>query len=324
MDTKKTIISTGTTQISNNRLSPADGGRPGGGSPRGAVSGITALFASAAIFFAALTAFAPCGAEAAMTSCQHCKKQVDDANSVCPYCLGDMNVPAVSIPPANKGAKKYDPATPSQTTILKAGRGRNSSLASSLAAQAGGAETLVTEQQMRVYLEDTLLKRFHNDHSNQRIKVENVKRDAEESSKFKVIGTAFNAGNRPLNTVGRFIEILDEQPAIMQSYLNHAAKVDINDPTLVSYTITIKIDPLNKAFSQSPKASQPIDFTFVVPPSQSENVTVKILKINADSESVLYNMQNKAGDKVTLSLIAEAGMKVVVMIDEKTVYEKKY
>jgi hypothetical protein len=35
-------------------------------------------------------------------------------------------------------------------------------------------------------------------------------------------------------------------------------------------------------------------------------------------------MQNKAGDKVTLNLIAEAGMKIVVMIDDKTVYEKNY
>ena len=31
---------------------------------------------------------------AAMTACQHCKKIVDDQNSVCPYCLGDLGAPA--------------------------------------------------------------------------------------------------------------------------------------------------------------------------------------------------------------------------------------
>ena len=310
MDTRNLIISTKTTLSSSNSAAAEMSGRATSDS-----SPFFAQLAAAILIAFAVVSLAASAVFAAMTSCQHCQKQVDDANSVCPYCLGDLSVPAVNLPPANKNVKKAGSGQSLKTSIIQAGnrRGANDEQA-----------VLITEQQLKVFLEDTLLKRFHANHANQIVKIENIRRDAEDGVKFKVVGTAFNSSNKPLNTVGKFIEILDEQAAIVQANLNHAAKVDINDPTTVSYTLTLKIDPKNSAFSNSPKAAQPLDFTFVVPPSQSDNVTVKILKINADSESILYNMQNKAGDKVTLNLIAEAGMKIVVMIDDKTVYEKNY
>ncbi len=310
MDTRNLIISTKTTPNSSNSTASATaGGKTSAKRPLSARLAAALLIALAAVWFAAPAVFA------AMISCQHCKKQVDESNSVCPYCLGDLSVPAVNLPAADKNVKKTGAGQSFSTKIIKAGRKHETDAAQTV---------LITEQQLKVFLEDTLLKRFHANHANQTIKIENIRRDAEDGVKFKVVGTAYNSGNKPLNTVGKFIENLDEQAAIAQANLNHAAKVDINDPTTVSYTLTLKIDPKNAVFSNSPKAAQPLDFTFIVPPSQSENVTVKILKINADSESILYNMQNKAGDKVTLNLIAEAGMKIVVMIDEKTVYEKNY
>ncbi len=183
---------------------------------------------------------------------------------------------------------------------------------------------LVTEQQVRLYLENVILKYFHNNFSGQKITLEKITRDEFDPSLFKIVGTAYSSTNRPLNTVAKFIETLEEACPINRVDLNHAAKVDIDNPTLVNYTITLKIAPADKNFSSSPAASQPIEFAFVVPPSKSETVNVKILKINADSDSVLYDMSNKAGDKVTLNLIAEGGMKIVVMIDDKKVYEKNY
>ncbi len=34
---------------------------------------------------------------AAMIKCHHCKKSVDEVNTVCPYCLGDLNVPEMDM-----------------------------------------------------------------------------------------------------------------------------------------------------------------------------------------------------------------------------------
>jgi hypothetical protein len=256
---------------------------------------------------------------AAMTACQHCKKQVDEVNTVCPYCLGDLRVPAAEDPAApdkkkrdnKKGAKivNFNAAADEIENAMRDGK---------------AAKPLVTEQQVKVYLEGVILKHFHNNFAGQKITLEKIKRDESDPSLFKIVGTAYSSANRPLNTVAKFIETLIDAFPIYRADLNHAAKVDIDNPTLVNYTITLKIDPADKSFSSSPAASQPLDFTFVVPPSKSETVNVKILKINADSNSVLYDMRNKAGDKVTLNLIAEGGMKVVVMIDDKKVYEKNY
>ena len=247
---------------------------------------------------------------AAMTACQHCKKIVDDQNSVCPYCLGDLGAPAVTASPSN---------------VKGASGGREAATAPSGEERAAGGESvIITEQQVKAFLEDPVLKSFHSNYAGQKITLENVRRDDSNNDKFKITGTAFNSRNKPLDTVGKLISLLDEQAVVMQTYLNHAAKVDINDPTLVNYTITLKIDPKSKVFSKLASASQPLEFTFMVPPSKTETVNVKILKINADSESVLYDMQNKSGDKVSLNLIAEGGMRIVVMIDGKVAYEKKY
>ncbi|HOT76536.1 MAG TPA: hypothetical protein PK467_12155 [Candidatus Wallbacteria bacterium] len=262
-----------------------------------------------AVFAAVVLMAAPLWA--AMTACQHCKKNVDDQNSVCPYCLGDLSAPAV---------------TGSQAANVKSGA-RSSAAADAAAGEergAGDEAVIITELQVKAFLEDPILKSFHANYAGQKITLENVRRDDSNNAMFKITGTAFNSRNKPLDTVGKLISLLDEQAAIVQTYLNHAAKVDINDPTLVNYTITLKIDSKNKAFSKLTKASQPLEFTFMVPPSKTETVNVKILKINADSESVLYDMQNKSGDKVSLNLIAEGGMRIVVMIDGKVAYEKKY
>lgn len=256
---------------------------------------------------------------AAMIACQHCKKQVDEVNTVCPYCLGDLSVPVVE---AQQPAEKKNKENKKGAKIVNINNAADE--AENALRDGKAVKPLVTEQQVKLYLEGVILKYFHNNFSGQKITIEKIRRDDSDPSLFKVVGTAYSSANRPLNTVAKFIETLIDAFPIYRADLNHAAKVDIDNPTLVNYTITLKIDPADKSFSNSSAASQPLDFTFVVPPSKSETVNVKILKINADSDSVLYNMSNKAGDKVTLNLIAEGGMKIVVMIDDKKVYEKNY
>ncbi len=127
-----------------------------------------------------------------------------------------------------------------------------------------------------------------------------------------------------MSVLAYFIDALHDTETIDRADLNHASKIDIENPSLINYVITLKIFPESKELKKFVRSKQPLDFTFVVPPSRSENVNVKILQINADSERVLYNMNNKAGDKVSLDLIPEGGMKVIVLIDEKKVYEKNY
>jgi|GEM_PF-6772248 len=249
---------------------------------------------------------------AAMISCQHCSKKVDNNNATCPYCLGDLSVPAVSVPAPAEGNDASANAVNKKTRHAKP------------AARKQVTSKIVTENELKTYLEESILKAFHNNNAGQTITLDSFKRDMSIGEKFSIGGKAYNKTNRPLYTVGKFIERLNESSALTQVNLNHAAKIDINDPTLVTFTITFKVEPASSEFKIASSKSKPLDFTFVVPPSAVESVNVKILKIYADSESTLYNMMNKSGDKVTLNLIPEGGMKILVLIDGKVVYDKNY
>ncbi len=317
MDIKNLINNIIKIKIIRNKVTKTTGG-PTVLKPAGIFSGALNLRVAVFVVLAAVL-LSTTSLFAAMIACQHCKKQVDEINSVCPYCLSDLSAPAVETQPASE---KKKPQNKKGAKIINFNAAADE--AENAVRDEKAVKTLVTEQQVKLYLEDVILKHFHNNFAGQKITLEKIKRDGSDPTLFKIVGTAYSSANRPLNTVAKFIETLIDALPIYRADLNHAAKVDIDNPTLVNYTITLKIDPADKSFSNSPAASQPLDFTFVVPPSKSETVNVKILKINADSDSVLYNMSNKAGDKVTLNLIAEGGMKIVVMIDDKKVYEKNY
>ena len=247
---------------------------------------------------------------AAMIECPSCRKSIDSSNSLCPYCLAETSPKADVKPakPADTGsADKIDYSAPPQRNV-------NSSSKPS---------RLLTEQEVQTFVDEKVISRIQND--TQKIKVDSVKKEKGFDNKFRISGKVYNKNNTPMQTVGAIIEKLSDQQALSNVNLIRAAKADVNVPNVVNFNLTMTVD----ATLLAPIAKKPFQFNFTVPassskPSPDQLFNIKILKKTADSEDIMYDMQNKAGDKVSLTLIPEGGMTVIVFIDGLKAYEKKY
>ncbi len=249
-------------------------------------------------------------ASAATIGCPSCQKSIDSANSLCPYCLAETapkpEVKPVKAPDTGSAAK-IDYSVPPQD-------GRNSPAKSS---------RILSEQEVQTFIDEKVTARLQND--DQKIKIDSVKKEKGFDDKFRITGKVYNKKGTPMQTVGAIMEKLSDQQALSNVNLVRAAKADINVPNVVNFNLTMAID----ASLLAPIAKKPFQFNFTVPvssskPSPDQLFNVKILKKTADSEDIMYDMQNKAGDKVSLTLIPEGGMTVIVMIDGLKAYEKKY
>jgi len=247
---------------------------------------------------------------AATIDCPGCRKSIDSSNSLCPYCLAETapKPEAKGSGPADTGsAPKIDYDAPPRS-------GSGSSARPS---------RILSEQEVQTFVDEKVIARIQND--TQKIKIDSVKKEKGFDNKFRVSGKVYNKNNTPMQTVGAIIEKLSDQQALSNVNLIRAAKADVSVPNVVNFNLTMTVD----ASQVSPIAKKPFQFNFTVPassskPSPDQLFNVKILKKNADSEDIMYDMQNKAGDRVSLTLMPEGGMTVVVFIDGLKAYEKKY
>jgi len=247
---------------------------------------------------------------AASMDCPGCRKSIDSSNSLCPYCLVETapKPEAQEAKPADNGqAPKIDYDAPPRS-------GSNSSARPS---------RILSEQEVQTFVDEKVINRIQNDI--QKIKIDAVKKEKGFDNKFRISGKVYNKNNTPMQTVGAIIEKLSDQQALSNVNLIRAAKADVSVPNVVNFNLTMTVD----ASQLAPIAKKPFQFNFTVPassskPSPDQLFNIKILKKNADSEDIMYDMQNKAGDKVSLTLMPEGGMTVVVFIDGLKAYEKKY
>ncbi len=253
---------------------------------------------------------------AAAIKCQHCGKTVDDKNSSCPYCLSDLNSKPASIGNnANKTEPAQNFAKRNQISITDP---------TEEAADSGFPksknERLISEQQAQSYFENLLTKT----RLRPLIKITGFKRELKNMNQFKVIGEVTSNEGKPLKALSYVIEACTNSAAMSNVNLSKAAKIDINNPKLMSFNILFKLDP--KYVSNIPIT--PVEFDFIVPKAgiETENgiCSVKIFKKNADSEDTLYEAQHKPGVKVTLNILPEPGCNIVVNINDKKIYEKNY
>jgi len=248
------------------------------------------------------------GAIAGPVKCPSCQKIVDDSNKSCPYCLNDLSAPMA-------------PAT-EQVSRGRGARAAGARLNIPVNAQ---AEKSVSEQQVEQYIKNSLLPSIEKKYG-AKFSLETVRRSSKNMAKFEVVGKAYSQYGTPLKSVSYLMEALTDSPCFSQVNLDRATRKDINDQNVFLFTLSMKAEPVAELVDIKAK---PEVFEFAVPAQPGEQnpetmYLVKILKKFADSESTVFEMPKKAGEKVTLTIVPEAGSSLVVMIDGNRVYEKKY
>lgn len=193
------------------------------------------------------------------------------------------------------------------------------------AASPAAQENRVSDQQVMSYIVNRILPALEKKHG-AKFTVDQVRRSPKNQRRFEVSGKAFSASGTPLKSVSFLMESLSDSPCFSQVNLDRAGRKSAGGQDFFEYTFSLAADPIPELANIKLK---PEAFEFVVPVQPGSSgpeamYLVKILKKNADSESTVFEMPKKAGDKVILSVMPEAGSSLVVLIDGNRVYEKKY